>query len=50
MIGIVVNVGDLDVIVCLVEEVKGIVGSKGLNILVCNVGVVWGFWFEDVLL
>ncbi|KAH8170476.1 enoyl-(Acyl carrier protein) reductase domain-containing protein [Sarocladium implicatum] len=46
-IGIAANVGDSDAIVRLVEEVKGIVGSKGLNILVCNAGAAWGSRFED---
>ncbi|KAL2755689.1 hypothetical protein ACRALDRAFT_1076796 [Sodiomyces alcalophilus JCM 7366] len=46
-IGIAANVGDSDAIVRLVGEVKEIVGSKGLNILVCNAGAAWGSRFED---
>ncbi|KAF4784356.1 rhamnolipids biosynthesis 3-oxoacyl-(acyl-carrier-protein) reductase [Colletotrichum scovillei] len=46
-IGIAANVADSKDIVRLVEEVKNIVGEKGLNILVCNAGAAWGSKFED---
>jgi len=46
-IGIAANVADSKDIVRLTEEVKKIVGSKGLNILVCNAGAAWGSRFED---
>lgn len=45
--GIAANVADSKDIVRLVGEVKDIVGSKGLNILVCNAGAAWGSRFED---
>ncbi|KFH46221.1 Rhamnolipids biosynthesis 3-oxoacyl-[acyl-carrier-protein] reductase-like protein [Hapsidospora chrysogenum ATCC 11550] len=46
-VGIAANVANSDDIVRLVGEVKGLVGSKGLNILVCNAGAAWGSRFED---
>ncbi|KAK0385085.1 hypothetical protein NLU13_7563 [Sarocladium strictum] len=46
-VGIAANVGDSDAIVRLVEQVKDVVGGKGLNILVCNAGAAWGSRFED---
>ena len=46
-VGIAANVADSKDIVRLVGEVKDLVGSKGLNILVCNAGAAWGSRFED---
>lgn len=46
-VGIAANVASSDDIVRLVGEVKGLVGSKGLDILVCNAGAAWGSRFED---
>lgn len=46
-VGIAANVASSDDIVHLVGEVKGLVGEKGLNILVCNAGAAWGSRFED---
>ena len=45
--GFAANVGDSDHIVQLVQKVKDVVGSSGLNILVCNAGASWGSHFED---
>jgi NAD(P)-dependent dehydrogenase (short-subunit alcohol dehydrogenase family) len=46
-VGIAANVADSKDIIRLVGEVKDLVGSKGLNILVCNAGAAWGSKFED---
>lgn len=46
-VGIAANVGNTADIARLVGEVKGVVGSKGLGILVCNAGAAWGSRFED---
>ncbi|CRK18292.1 hypothetical protein BN1708_012324 [Verticillium longisporum] len=46
-IALAANVADTKDIERLVGEVKSIVGSKGLNILVCNAGAAWGSRFED---
>ncbi|KAI1334532.1 rhamnolipids biosynthesis 3-oxoacyl-reductase [Xylariaceae sp. FL0016] len=46
-IGIAANVGNSEDIARLSEEVKNLVGGKGLNILVCNAGAAWGSRFED---
>jgi NAD(P)-dependent dehydrogenase (short-subunit alcohol dehydrogenase family) len=46
-VGLAANVASSDDIVRLVGEVKDLVGSKGLNILVCNAGAAWGSRFED---
>ncbi|KXJ86807.1 rhamnolipids biosynthesis 3-oxoacyl-reductase [Microdochium bolleyi] len=46
-IGIAANVADSKDIVRLTDEVKKLVGSRGLNILVCNAGAAWGSRFED---
>ncbi|KAI6781272.1 uncharacterized protein J7T54_004045 [Emericellopsis cladophorae] len=45
--GIAANVADSKDIVRLVSEVDGLVGSKGLDIVVCNAGAAWGSRFED---
>jgi len=45
--GIAANVADSEDIVRLVSEVDGLVGSKGLDIVVCNAGAAWGSRFED---
>ena len=46
-VGIAANVADSKDIVRLVGEVKDLVSSEGLNILVCNAGAAWGSRFED---
>lgn len=46
-VGIAANVASSEDIVRLVGEVKGLVGPRGLNILVCNAGAAWGSRFED---
>ncbi|KAM5369316.1 hypothetical protein ACJZ2D_009035 [Fusarium nematophilum] len=46
-IGIAANVANSDDIVRLMGEVKGHLGNRGLNILVCNAGAAWGSRFED---
>lgn len=46
-VGLAANVADSDDIVRFVAKVKELVGSKGLNILVCNAGAAWGSKFED---
>ncbi|KAI1264819.1 rhamnolipids biosynthesis 3-oxoacyl-reductase [Xylariaceae sp. FL1019] len=46
-VGLAANVGNTDAIVKLAGEVKELVGSKGLNIIVCNAGATWGSRFED---
>lgn len=46
-VGLAANVADSDDIVRLAGKVKELVGSKGLNILVCNAGAAWGSRFED---
>jgi NAD(P)-dependent dehydrogenase (short-subunit alcohol dehydrogenase family) len=46
-VGIAANVADSKDIVRLAGQVRDLVGSKGLNILVCNAGAAWGSKFED---
>ncbi|OIW26050.1 rhamnolipids biosynthesis 3-oxoacyl-reductase [Coniochaeta ligniaria NRRL 30616] len=46
-VGVAANVADSQDIVRLADEVKKLVGSRGLNILVCNAGAAWGSKFED---
>ncbi|GKT41391.1 rhamnolipids biosynthesis 3-oxoacyl-[acyl-carrier-protein] reductase [Colletotrichum spaethianum] len=46
-IGIAANVAESRDIVRLVEDVKAIVGEKGLDILLCNAGAAWGSRFEE---
>ncbi|CAK7233112.1 hypothetical protein SCUCBS95973_008485 [Sporothrix curviconia] len=46
-VGLAANVGNTEDIIKLVGQVKELVGSKGLNILVCNAGASWGSKFED---
>ncbi|EPE06688.1 3-oxoacyl-acyl-carrier-protein reductase [Ophiostoma piceae UAMH 11346] len=46
-VGLAANVGNTEAIGELVAQVKGLVGAKGLNILVCNAGASWGSRFED---
>lgn len=46
-VGLAANVGNTEAICQLVTQVKDLVGSKGLNILVCNAGASWGSRFED---
>ncbi|CAK7243411.1 MAG: hypothetical protein STHCBS139747_004931 [Sporothrix thermara] len=46
-VGLAANVGNTEDIVKLVGQVRELVGSKGLNILVCNAGASWGSRFED---
>jgi NAD(P)-dependent dehydrogenase (short-subunit alcohol dehydrogenase family) len=46
-VGIAANVASSEDIVRLVGEVDGLVGARGLSILVCNAGAAWGSKFED---
>lgn len=46
-VGIAANVANSEDIVRLVGEVDGLVGPRGLSILVCNAGAAWGSKFED---
>ena len=46
-VGIAANVASSDDIVRLIGRVKEMVGSRGLDILVCNAGAAWGSRFED---
>ncbi|CAH0000019.1 unnamed protein product [Clonostachys byssicola] len=46
-VGIAANVASSEDIVRLVSEVDGLVGARGLSILVCNAGAAWGSKFED---
>lgn len=46
-VGIAANVADSKDIVRITEDVKGLLGGKGLDILVCNAGAAWGSRFED---
>lgn len=46
-VGVAANVASSEDIGRLVGEVEGLLGGRGLSIVVCNAGAAWGSRFED---